>query len=56
MVKEIQGLSWKPVQFEGDVLNSRDFDGLIGLEECVNYDLNSVVTNKKVCIKQPFFN
>ncbi|KAF5307170.1 hypothetical protein FQR65_LT00686 [Abscondita terminalis] len=45
MAKEIKGVMWKPADYEGSILN-KDLDGLIGFEECVDYDLTRISPEK----------
>lgn len=40
--------NWKPVQLDGTLFKSGLDEGLIGIEECTEYDDGIVVTNKKV--------
>ncbi|KAK5647351.1 hypothetical protein RI129_002243 [Pyrocoelia pectoralis] len=46
MAKEVKGVKWKALEFEGSIFN-KDLEGLIGIEECTNYDLTSNKTNQK---------
>lgn len=39
---------WKPVQLEGSLFENALSEGLIGIEECTEYDDGIIVTNKKV--------
>ncbi|KAB0805561.1 hypothetical protein PPYR_02531 [Photinus pyralis] len=41
MAKEVKGVKWKALEFEGSILD-KDLDGLIGIEECINYNLSSI--------------
>ncbi|KAG5880257.1 hypothetical protein JTB14_027322 [Gonioctena quinquepunctata] len=44
MLKE--GSKWKPVEINGNLI-SGSLDGLIGIEECTDYDLEDVLFSKK---------
>lgn len=46
MAKVFKKASWKPVQLEGDVVN--DLHGLVGIEECTDYDIGSGASKSKV--------
>ncbi|CAH0551697.1 unnamed protein product [Brassicogethes aeneus] len=39
--------NWKPVEIDGNVFSS-GFEGLIGIEECTDYDLGDLVETKNV--------
>jgi len=39
---------WKSVQLGGSLFENALSEGLIGIEECTEYDDGIVVTNKKV--------
>lgn len=41
--------SWKPVAIDG-ILFSGGAEDLIGIEECTDYEINSVVFSKKVIL------
>lgn len=45
MAKEIKGVLWKPVEFEGPILN-KDLEGLVGFEECIDYNLTRIPSKK----------
>ncbi|XP_030766553.1 ATP-dependent RNA helicase DDX24 [Sitophilus oryzae] len=38
---------WKPVNLDGPILANIASEGLIGIEECFDYDLNDVITAKR---------
>lgn len=39
---------WKPVQLDGALFGNAMCEGLIGIEECTDYDGGSIFTSKKV--------
>ncbi|XP_065168949.1 ATP-dependent RNA helicase DDX24, partial [Atheta coriaria] len=54
MVKRKQKNLWKPVEIEGSLLdNGLDLDGLIGIEECHDYDLQDFLPTESNEQSQP---
>ncbi|KAF5301320.1 hypothetical protein FQA39_LY10718 [Lamprigera yunnana] len=46
MAKEIKGVNWKPVDYEGSLVNT-DLQGLIRFEECVDYETPNIMKKAK---------
>lgn len=47
MVKNSSSHSWKPIQLDEAFLNT-DIDGLVGIEECTDYDSSQIISNRNV--------